>query len=209
MNKENNIETAIAWWNGISPYGRGQLTEKYFSGRVVTSLTGREVQTIWAYENPAPPSAALPVRGEEADNVTHIELTDERILISEIHKFLTTLNAPNPEGDISERDCIFWRINKLLSTPAVAAESKEQQIEHDNTGLSEQQRREAYEQGNISESKEVNPVELLQWVKEQGYESINIHPRIGGTITVWSSKWGNGEKTSEQLITEFINTLNK
>jgi len=47
---EKNRSTAIAWWNEKTAHDKVQLTDKYFYGRIVASLTGREIQLVWQGE---------------------------------------------------------------------------------------------------------------------------------------------------------------
>lgn len=50
-NNSGNTETtrtrALEWWRNLSILKRSELTGEYFMGRRQSSLTGREIETIW------------------------------------------------------------------------------------------------------------------------------------------------------------------
>lgn len=60
------------------------------------------------------------------------------------------------------------------------------------------------------QEKEIEPVEktdgveFAEWLKENGWQSINVTMHdTTETKTVWSSKWGKGQATSKELYTQF------
>lgn len=47
----NNFrEIALAWWNVQHYSAKNFLADKYYYSRIVSSLTGREIQNIWTAE---------------------------------------------------------------------------------------------------------------------------------------------------------------
>lgn len=62
-------EQAMKWWNELPVFETNSYTNTYFKGRTWTTLTGREIETMWRAVNNRPSST---IKADAAINFKHL-----------------------------------------------------------------------------------------------------------------------------------------